>query len=450
MEGRQKRDRSMAEQSQFDIWWQAGVKVANADDMMNTFNGEKNATISALWFSVNPSVVIYLSRETDGKKHVCMNDASHACVRVVDIRENPRHVKKKYAMKVMSDLASFCLKHGICLTYQSSAHSGAFERELQKWQPKPWVRNDATNEFVFCIKGECFAIPMKSSRPENAEEEEEGEGHYTRMEKKSKKKVKKRQVKTKEAHSPDAEEESEDDDDNENEDEDEGLSSRTPGSRGGGGSGVATATVACVVLSIAAVVLIFTLVFSLSGTNQVKGSIHLGSNSSNGVCSAVSQANPSGPCNGANSCCLSVNYGSTFECDCACGFNKTGGSSLAKDPNGPTCEDIDECAINASAACPTSTRPTCENQAGTYCCLCALGYNTTTFIIPANVSNLQPSSGCPCGLVTQCVTECIDIDECEVGSDICPELPGNLTCVNLQGSYKCINDLNQTIYQASG
>ena len=138
-----------------------------------------------------------------------------------------------------------------------------------------------------------------------------------------------------------------------------------------------------------------------------------------------------------------------------------------------SCEDIDECldgGIGQSTCNSGGMAYTCQNLIGSYTCVCNSGYsfdpNTNechdineclegTSGCEIGCNNLEGSFECTsftptcqldcssgsCVVVCTCLdgytwdgTDCIDIDECATGADICYAEP---ICENTIGSFNC-------------
>ena len=103
-------------------------------------------------------------------------------------------------------------------------------------------------------------------------------------------------------------------------------------------------------------------------------------------------------------CINKINQG--YDCSCFPGFSRIEDRKSGK----VICEDIDECSLNPQI-CQNSLEY-CENNIGSFSCLCKLGY--------AKNSDEGP---------------CIDIDECEL-QHTCTGM--HETCENTEGSFRCI------------
>ncbi|KAK6180960.1 hypothetical protein SNE40_008919 [Patella caerulea] len=90
------------------------------------------------------------------------------------------------------------------------------------------------------------------------------------------------------------------------------------------------------------------------------------------------------------------NTDGSYQCLCQSGYQKVNGN----------CQDTDECLDSSLNSC----QQLCNNNLGSFACACEAGYKTD----PANPQ------------------QCIDIDECSVGSSGC-----NQFCDNLVGSFNC-------------
>lgn len=132
-----------------------------------------------------------------------------------------------------------------------------------------------------------------------------------------------------------------------------------------------------------------------------------------------------------------TNTRGAFQCTCNDGF--TG--------NGVTCLDIDECTANLDNC---STNAECTNLPGAFVCTCKDGYegngttctdihecatNTDNCSIHAVCINLPGSFSCGCGVgYTGDGVTCIDIDECLANTDECDT---HADCENTPGFYTC-------------
>ncbi len=151
-------------------------------------------------------------------------------------------------------------------------------------------------------------------------------------------------------------------------------------------------------------------------------------------CASVSDSNLSGPCQGSLSAC--INTPGSYECTCRCGYEQTGGSTVGGDPDGPICQDIDECeemADNVTLLCPQDPLLNCVNSPGSYCCVAGVGYETT---FSTNVLAHFYSPTCPSGIATTCVSHFVDVNECNTGDAECSLI--GMDCINYPGSYVCV------------
>jgi len=104
--------------------------------------------------------------------------------------------------------------------------------------------------------------------------------------------------------------------------------------------------------------------------------------------------------------------GEHSQCACTCA-NSPG---YAANQSAHRCEDVDECAVNATICLDVSTSPgqplQCNNIYGDYECLCPAGYKVDLSMGGA----------------------CTDIDECSEGINSCHD---DAVCVNTPGSFLC-------------
>ncbi|XP_036448595.1 latent-transforming growth factor beta-binding protein 1 isoform X2 [Colossoma macropomum] len=145
----------------------------------------------------------------------------------------------------------------------------------------------------------------------------------------------------------------------------------------------------------------------------------------------------SGLCDGVGQC---VNNMGSYHCNCPLGYRQVNGTSCqdvdecveeshlrlhgecvntegsfhficepgyvwTQDP--PGCEDVDECALNRSVC---RGHGVCQNTVGSFMCQCDPGYQDTD------------GQGC------------VDLNECELLSDVC----GEAVCENVPGSFLCV------------
>ncbi|XP_065124301.2 adhesion G protein-coupled receptor F4-like [Paramisgurnus dabryanus] len=147
--------------------------------------------------------------------------------------------------------------------------------------------------------------------------------------------------------------------------------------------------------------------------------------------------NSSNPCTDVNECVkipeicgpnsICNNNDGSYNCLCMSGYN-------VKDLNLPInisnpCRDVNECDKRPEVCGPSSI---CNNIAGSYNCLCMSGYKVTDPNLPINISN-----------------QCTDVNECVEIPEICGP---NSICNNTDGSYNCscmsgykVTDLNVLI-----
>nr|XP_040022802.1 uncharacterized protein LOC120811487 [Gasterosteus aculeatus aculeatus] len=113
-------------------------------------------------------------------------------------------------------------------------------------------------------------------------------------------------------------------------------------------------------------------------------------------------------------------------CHCRAGFTLQ--------PDGRTCRDIDECAVNRGlGACAER----CLNSPGSYQCACSYGYilagngHSCVAECPPGYRK-QPAATTPANTTAPALREeCVDINECQ--EETCEG-----QCVNLPGSHRCI------------
>jgi len=118
---------------------------------------------------------------------------------------------------------------------------------------------------------------------------------------------------------------------------------------------------------------------------------------------------------------------------CLCESGWTGDGHAGR---GGVCVDVDECAGGATNPCGANT--TCTNTPGGFDCACAPGF---TSVAAANGNNIGTGNGKGGSRVLQCV----DVDECREGTDVCSS---DQTCDNgsgnsplaraLAGTYQCV------------
>ena len=148
----------------------------------------------------------------------------------------------------------------------------------------------------------------------------------------------------------------------------------------------------------------------------------------------------------------------SYTCDCPAGYA----------PGSGTCVDVDECDVASTCGRDLSNRNTCVNDVGTYSCICGEGFSldgpdTAQTCIdtdecaacPDPDTCADPATG-PCPAHSSCtnrvgtfqcfcdtpqweerggpVFECIDVDECELGTHTCSPLAN---CLNQPGGFEC-------------
>ncbi|TPP66839.1 Hemicentin-1, partial [Fasciola gigantica] len=113
-----------------------------------------------------------------------------------------------------------------------------------------------------------------------------------------------------------------------------------------------------------------------------------------------------------------VNTPGSYEC------RRTCGPGLREDPSGDSCIDIDECNTKPDVC----GEHQCTNTYGSYYCTCLAGYNRI-----GEQCEGEFTRGALTNAATQTV-ECVDVDECAVGSFQCPR---GSRCVNEPGAYSC-------------
>merc|ERR1711935_678103 len=149
------------------------------------------------------------------------------------------------------------------------------------------------------------------------------------------------------------------------------------------------------------------------------------------------------PCDAAATC---TNTAGSFECACNSGFSGTGF----------VCEDVDECT-NGNHDCHVNAA--CTNSPASFSCSCLNGFtgdgNTcmddcdidTTCEENFTCSHIEDGTAvCDCinGFQLNETGACVDIDECESGTDTCAE---NADCANTHGDYLCTCHVG---YEGSG
>ncbi|XP_031754337.1 fibulin-1 isoform X3 [Xenopus tropicalis] len=109
-------------------------------------------------------------------------------------------------------------------------------------------------------------------------------------------------------------------------------------------------------------------------------------------------------CRGGGPCTQQCSdTGVSVVCSCYSGFQLQ--------PDGVSCEDIDECATGTHNCLPNFN---CQNTPGSFRC--------------------RPKVQCSSGFIQDALGNCIDINECVSVNAPCP--PGQ-TCINTEGSYTC-------------
>lgn len=126
----------------------------------------------------------------------------------------------------------------------------------------------------------------------------------------------------------------------------------------------------------------------------------------------------------------------SYTCECNNGYK----------PSGEDCVDVDECEGDVHSC---SEYATCTNTDGSYTCECNEGYQgdgktCEKTIGPCDLSPCGSHAICePAGDSYSCSChdgyglvdgKCVDIDECEAGTDNCDP---HATCTNIEGSFKC-------------
>jgi hypothetical protein len=97
-----------------------------------------------------------------------------------------------------------------------------------------------------------------------------------------------------------------------------------------------------------------------------------------------------------------VNTGGNYYCTCNSGYTLN--------PNNHTCDDINECSLNANLCKENGdSNAQCVNGTGSYSCNCSGGFSFNG-------------------------TSCVDVNECTVPSHNCV---ANATCTNNTGSFSC-------------
>ncbi|XP_065055890.1 fibulin-1-like [Rhopilema esculentum] len=161
-----------------------------------------------------------------------------------------------------------------------------------------------------------------------------------------------------------------------------------------------------------------------------------------------------------NGSCLGINNQSL--CSCKPGFTGNGSSCHNIDeclsnkcPENSTCMDtigsficscdggyfwngsqcVDECLTNGHKC---HDHAFCSSTNGSYFCICAAGHTGNGTFCEKNYVDCTDFPGSCCasrnGFSKNDSGHCVDIDECQNGTDVCPQ---SSICVNTEGSYTC-------------
>ncbi|XP_070549910.1 fibrillin-1-like [Ptychodera flava] len=165
-----------------------------------------------------------------------------------------------------------------------------------------------------------------------------------------------------------------------------------------------------------------------------------GFGSSSGDCQDVDECATDNPCHINGTCTNTIGY---FKCECNEGFQG----------NGMICTDVNECERTS----PCNEHADCINTIGGHQCQCRDGFTgngvqcTDTNECETSDTSLrhrcnpttqcQNTQGsytciCPDGFLGNGLEECIDINECEGGTDGCDDSISE--CTNIKGSFLCI------------
>ncbi|KAL3310966.1 hypothetical protein Ciccas_010459 [Cichlidogyrus casuarinus] len=159
-----------------------------------------------------------------------------------------------------------------------------------------------------------------------------------------------------------------------------------------------------------------------------------------------------------------INTPGAYKCLCPSGYSYLGHPTYK-------CTDIDECSLDANK-CGQGHK--CINTEGQYQCQCAEGYKPDSSFrqcIDVDECSLQSFNGsmpcpsgqcvnreggyeceCPTGFRLDANNQCVDIQECQEIIGICQsqqQSSGDQNCVNLHGSYRCVNADCPPRYQKS-
>ncbi|XP_065829099.1 cysteine-rich with EGF-like domain protein 2 [Oscarella lobularis] len=152
-------------------------------------------------------------------------------------------------------------------------------------------------------------------------------------------------------------------------------------------------------------------------------------------CQDIDECEIESPCEGGKYCINTVGSYRCENCDAACADNCTGAGpescqscahGYIRPENSTTCEDVNECAENATL-CEKGTY--CDNVPGTYeCKVCDPACGTACL-----GEGSQGCIDCAAGYQINGTSGCEDIDECQ--SSPCTD--ENEECINSPGSYEC-------------